>query len=92
MVVNFINNYWQPFHVIVGVFEVQNIDRVAMANQVNILLDSFGSLNKVIAYVKDKSSNLNTLTNVLKFIVFYFPIQLPAFVKLCFSHAMSKVA
>jgi hypothetical protein len=92
MVVNFINNYWQPFHVIVGVFEVQNIDRVAMANQVNILHDSFGSLNKVIAYLKDKSSNLNTLTNVLKFMVFYFPLQLPPFVKLCFSHAMSKVA
>jgi hypothetical protein len=92
MVVNFINNYWQPFHVIVGVFEVQNIDCVAMANQVNVLIDSFGSLNKVIAYVKDKSSNLNTLTNVLKFMVFYFPLQLPPFVKLCFSHAMSKVA
>jgi hypothetical protein len=92
MVVNFINNYWQPFHVIVGVFEVQNIDGVAMANQVNVLLDSFGSLNKVIAYVKDKSSDLNTLTNVLKFMVFYFPLQLPPFVKLCFSHAMSKVA
>ncbi len=55
MVVNFINNYWQPFHVIVGVFEVQNIDGVAMANQVNVLLDSLGLLNKVIAYVKDKS-------------------------------------
>ncbi len=77
---------------IVGVFELQNIDGVAMANQVNILLDSFGSLNKVIAYVKDKSSNLNTLTNVLKFMVFYFPLQLLPFVKLCFSHAMSKVA
>jgi hypothetical protein len=38
---------------IVGVFEEQNIDGVAMANQVNILLDSFGLLNKVIAYVKD---------------------------------------
>jgi hypothetical protein len=92
LVVNFINNYWHPFHVIVGVFELQNIDGVAMANQVNILLDSFGSLNKVIAYVKDKSSNLNTLTNVLKFMVFYFPLQLLPFVKLCFSHAMSKVA
>ncbi len=77
---------------IVGVFEVQNIDGVAMENQVNVLLDSFGSLNKVIAYVKNKSSNLDTLTNVLKFMVFNFPLQLPPFVKLCFSHAMSKVA
>ncbi len=92
MVVNFINNYWQPFHVIVGVSEVQNIDGVTMANQVNVLLDSFGLLNKVIAYVKDKSSNLDTLTNVLKFMIFYFSLQLPSFAKLCYSHAMSKVA
>jgi hypothetical protein len=49
-------------------------------------------LNKVIAYVKDKSSNLDTLTNVLKFMIFYFSLQLPSFAKLCFSHAMSKVA
>jgi len=30
-----------------------------------MLFDSFGLLNKVIAYVKDESSNMSTLTNTL---------------------------
>jgi len=33
------------------------------------LLDAYGLRNKVIAYVKDEGSNLNTLTSVLKFVV-----------------------
>ncbi len=33
------------------------------------LLDAYGSRNKIIAYVKDKGSNLNTLTNALNFVV-----------------------
>ncbi len=37
-----------------------------------ILLDSFGLLDKIIAYVKNKGSNLNTLTNVLKYVVSCF--------------------
>ncbi len=37
-----------------------------------ILLDSFGLLDKIIAYVKNKGSNLNTSTNVFKYIVFCF--------------------
>jgi hypothetical protein len=42
-------------------FEVHNIIGVAMTYQVKTLLDSFGLLDKVIAYVKDESSNLNIL-------------------------------
>jgi hypothetical protein len=36
-----------------------------MANQVKFILDTFGLLGKVIDYVKDEDSNLNTSTNVL---------------------------
>jgi len=32
MVVNFINNLWEPTHVIVGIFEVHNIIGATMAN------------------------------------------------------------
>jgi len=53
---------------------------------------SFGLLDKIITYVKNKGLNLNTLTNVLKSIVYCSLLQLPTpFVKLCFGHAMSKV-
>jgi hypothetical protein len=33
------------------------------------LLDAYGLRNKIITYVKDEGSNLNTLTNALKFVV-----------------------
>ncbi len=38
----------------VRVFEVQNTTNGTMENQVKILLDSFGLLNKVITYVKNE--------------------------------------
>jgi hypothetical protein len=50
-VVNFINNSWEPTHVTIGVFEMQNTTSATMANQVKILLDSFGLFDKVIIYV-----------------------------------------
>jgi hypothetical protein len=92
MVVNFINSLWEPTHVIVGVFEVKNIIGASMANQVKIILDSFSLLDKLIAYVKDESSNLNILINALKSIVLYSHFQLPTpFIGSCFGYAMSKV-
>jgi hypothetical protein len=33
------------------------------------LLDAYGLRNKIITYVKDEGSNLNTLTNALNFVV-----------------------
>jgi hypothetical protein len=70
---------------------VQNTIGATITNQVKILLSSFGSFNKVIGYVKNEGSNLNTLTNALNSVVSYSPFQLPStFVGSCFGHAMSK--
>jgi hypothetical protein len=33
------------------------------------LLDAYGLRNKIITYVKDEGSNLNTLSSALKFVV-----------------------
>jgi phage-related protein len=55
-------------------------------------LDSFGLLDKVIAYVKDKGSNINTFAFALNFVVSCFSLQLPCpFVGSYFSHAMPKI-
>jgi hypothetical protein len=64
--------------VTIGIFEIHNIASVAMENQLKLLLNSFGLLDKVIAYVEDERSNWNTLTFALTFVVS------------CFGHAMSK--
>jgi hypothetical protein len=91
MVVSFLNDFWEPSHVIMRIFEVQNTTRVAMANEVKVLLDYFGLFGKVITYVKDKGCNLNTLTNALTSAVSYSPLQLACpCVGSCLGHAMFK--
>ncbi len=73
-----------------GYSRFKNTIGATMANQVKVLLDFFGLLDKVITYVKDKGSNLNTFTNALTSVVSYSPLQLACpFVSLCFGHAMS---
>jgi len=55
-VINFINSFWEPIHVIVDIFKEQNQTSIAMVNQVKILFDSFGLFDKVIPYIKNKWS------------------------------------
>jgi hypothetical protein len=93
IIVSFINTSWEPCHVTIRIFEVHNIVGVVMANHVKSLLDSFGLLDKVIAYVKDEGSNLNILTFALTSIVSCFALQQACpFVGSCFGHAMPKEA
>jgi hypothetical protein len=93
MVVSFLNDSWEPNHVTMGIFDIQNTACATMANQVKVLLNSFGLFNKVIIYVKDEGSNLNTLTNALTNVVYYSPLPLACpFIGSCFGHAMFKVA
>jgi hypothetical protein len=56
------------------------------------LLDAYGLRNKIIAYVKDEGSNLNTLNNVLKSIVKCETLGLEeTFQGTYFGHLFSKV-
>jgi hypothetical protein len=59
MVINFLNSYWEPTHVIVGVFEVQNTIGATITNQVKTILSSFGSFNKVIGYFKNEDEHID---------------------------------
>jgi hypothetical protein len=91
IIMSFINTSWGPCHVTIGIFEVHNTIGTIMANQVISLLDSFGLLDKIIAYVKDESSNFFFKNFALTFFVFCFALQLTCpFIGSCFGHAMSK--
>ncbi len=61
----------KPKHVTLGLFEAAIITKQALARNLFELLDAYGLRNKIITYVKDEGSNLNRLTNALKFVVKY---------------------
>jgi hypothetical protein len=69
LVIMFLGFDWKPKHVILGSFEAAQITRQVLARNLIELLDAYGLRNKIIAYVKDEGSNLNTLTNALNYIV-----------------------
>jgi hypothetical protein len=55
------------------------------------LLDAYGLRSKIITYVKYEGSNLNTLINVLKFVVKCETLGLEeSFLGTCFGHVFSK--
>jgi hypothetical protein len=62
LLINFLGFYWKPKQITLGLFETIKTTR-------QDLLDANGLRNKIITYVKDEGSNLNTLTSVLKFAV-----------------------
>jgi hypothetical protein len=57
-VVNFVDDAWVPKHVNVDLFKTPNITSVALVKIVKPLLAKFKFTHKIIAYVKDKGSNL----------------------------------
>jgi len=68
LVISFLGSDWKPKHVTFGLFEAIDITKQALARNVIDLLDIYG-FNKIITYVKDEGSTLNTLTITFKFIV-----------------------
>jgi hypothetical protein len=68
-IIFFLGSNWKPKHLILGLFELAKTTRQALAISLIELLVAYVLKNKIIAYVKDEGSNLNTLTNVLNFVV-----------------------
>jgi len=56
-----------------------------------VLLVDFNLTSKVIMYVKDEGTNLNSLTIAFTFVVSCEPLQLfQSFASFCIGHVMSK--
>jgi hypothetical protein len=58
--------------VTIGIFQVHDITSVDMGIQVKSLLDTFGLLDKVIAYAKNEIFNLSILIFALIYVFFCF--------------------
>lgn len=68
-IINFIEDTWTLRHVVVGLFGVANTSSVALTKIVKSFLNVFLLTDKIMAYVKDKDANLNTLADVHQSIV-----------------------
>jgi hypothetical protein len=91
LVVIFWGSNWKPKYITLGLFEPVEIIGQALVKNLIELLDAYDSKNKIIAYVKDEGSNLNTLTNALKYVVQCETLGLEeSFQGICFSHVFSK--
>jgi hypothetical protein len=76
LVINFINSYWVPCHVKVGLFEAIDTIGVVMVMQVRDLLASYNLLKKLVVYVKDEGGNMSTLARALILVVSCTPLTL----------------
>jgi hypothetical protein len=87
LVVNFIDYAWVPINATFGVFETPNI--MPKGNPCRICEAFFNKIQltkKVITYVKNEGSNLNTLATTLSFVVLRILLQLVGW---SFMHVMN---
>jgi hypothetical protein len=90
-VVNFVDKPWIPQHVTMGLFDAPKTSGVALAEIVKPLLRKCKLENKVIAYMKDESSNLRSLEKALIDSISCIVIGLKdPYPGVCFGHVMSK--
>jgi hypothetical protein len=91
LVINFLRDDWQPKHINLGLYEPIDTTGQTLAKKLTKLLDSYALRRKIIAYVKDEGSNLNTMTTTLKSIVSCDMLGLEeSFEGICFWHAFFK--
>jgi hypothetical protein len=65
LVIKYLDESWIPQHHIVGLFEVQENSDSAMALQLQDLLENFGLIHHVFAFMKDEGKNLGSMATTL---------------------------
>jgi hypothetical protein len=78
-------------HIIVGLFEVNKTIGQLVVIQLQVLLDIFGILHQVIAFVKYEGTNLCVMAAALHSIIHCALKILRVSEGTCFGHVMSKV-
>jgi hypothetical protein len=69
LAIDFIDDDWVFCHVTIGMFETLDTTRPTLAKQMKFPLTTYQFINKVIAYVKNKSTNLNMLAFALTSVI-----------------------
>jgi hypothetical protein len=90
-VFNIITPQWEPCHVCVGFFEVNDTTGAKLAKQLTTLLERFKLTSKILCFVTNEGTNLGTMIAILRFVVICEALKLDVlFDGFCFGHAMNK--
>ncbi len=82
---------WKPHHVTIGIFEANDTMGVELARQLKAMLKKFALTSKVLCYIKDKGTNLASMTIILNSIISREALNLfLPFDGACFGHVMNK--
>jgi hypothetical protein len=65
LVINYLDESWIPHHATVRLFYVQKTKGIAMALQLQGLLEKIGLIHHVLAFVKDEGNNLGSMAMAL---------------------------
>jgi len=65
LLVNYLDEVWTHVHVTIGMFEVHETIGNSITFQLQKLLENFGLIHHVIAFVKDESNNLGSMVITL---------------------------
>ncbi len=91
LVVNFLFTTWEPKHITIGLFEASDTSSVAMAVKLKQILNKFGLTQKILAYLKDEGSNLQTCVQALRVVVSCCDFdKVKSFDEYCFGHVLSN--
>ncbi len=69
VVVNFLSTNWEFKHITIGLFEAHDMSGATMVVKLKQILENFSLTQKILAYVKDKNSNLQTCVQAFKLVV-----------------------
>jgi hypothetical protein len=60
IVVDFLSTNWELKHITIGIFEAHDMSGATMVVKLKQILDKFSFAQKILAYVKDEDSNVQT--------------------------------
>jgi hypothetical protein len=91
LVINYFSKTWEHVHATIGLFEVNETTNSCMAWQLQSLLEKFGLIHWVIAFVKNEGSNLASMASTLCSIVDCELLNLPkVYEGTSFGHVLFK--
>ncbi len=92
LLVNYLDEVWTHVHVTIGMFEVHETIGNSITFQLQTLLENFGLIHHVIAFVKDESNNLGSMVTTLWIIIDFELLKLLwVYEGTCFGHVMFKL-